>query len=72
MIGTDANYVCLVASVLPGNTWSYYIHELPLAIGMQLRNAALHSSGSDLVTPGRSAEAKGREILGDHIEDWIG
>ena len=72
MIGTDANYVALVASVLSGQTWDYYVHALPLAIGLQLRNAALHAQGSDIVPPGRSAEAKGREILGDHIGEWTG
>jgi hypothetical protein len=64
--------VSLVASVLPGQGWDYYVSELPLAIGLQLRNAALHAQGSDIVPPGRSAEAKGREILGDHIKDWTG
>lgn len=71
MIGTDANYVALVASVLAGQTWDYYVSDLPLAIGLQLRNAALYAQGSDIVPPGRTAEAKGREILGDHIEDWM-
>lgn len=71
MIGTDANYVSLVSSVLPGQTWDYYVSELPLAIGLQLRNAALAAQGSDIVPPGRSAESKGREILGDHITEWV-
>lgn len=72
MIGSDANYVALVASVLGGQDWHYYAHVLPLAIGLQLRNAALHAQGSDIVPPGRSAEAKGREILGDYIAEWAG
>lgn len=71
MIGGAAEYVSLVASKLPGQTWSYYVDELPLAIGLQLRNAALYESGAHLVPPGRTARAKAAEILGDHLADWV-
>lgn len=46
--------------------------ELPLAIGMQLRNADLFERGCDIVPPGRGAGAIAREILGDYAESWVG
>ena len=71
MIGDTAEYVRLVASSLPGQKWEYYADELPLAIGLQLRNTALYQAGVNLITPGRTAEAKVTEILGDHASEWI-
>lgn len=71
MIGSDADYVATVAAKLPGQTWAYYMDELPLAIGMQLRNADLFERGCDIVGPGRSAAARMGEILGDHAESWL-
>lgn len=71
MIGGAAEYVSLVASKLPGQPWDYYVDELPLAIGLQIRNAALYESGAHLVPPGRTARAKAAEILGEHLEDWV-
>lgn len=71
MIGGTAEYVRLVASALPGQTWDYYVDELPLAIGLQLRNTALYQAGVDIIPPGRTASAKMTEILGDHASEWI-
>lgn len=71
MIGSDADYVSTVAAKLPGQTWAYYMDELPLCIGMQLRNADLFERGCDIVPPGRSASAKMQEILGEHAEAWF-
>jgi hypothetical protein len=52
--------------------WEYYLAELPLVVGMQLRNVALAKVPKlDLVPPGRSASAKLREVVGDRIEDWL-
>ena len=70
-MGECADYVAIVASVLPGHTWHYYIDVLPLAIGMQLRNAALLQEGVTLLPPGRSAAAKAREIVGDALDSWL-
>jgi hypothetical protein len=51
--------------------WEYYVAVLPLVIGMQLRNISLAKIPKvELVTPGRSAKAKAREILGEFAEDW--
>ena len=61
----------MVASALPGQTWDYYVDELPLAIGLQLRNTALYQAGVDIIPPGRTAAAKMSEILGDHASEWI-
>jgi hypothetical protein len=71
VIGSDAQYVSLVASKLPGMTWEYYTEILPLAIGLQLRNAALYEDGARIIPPGRTAEAKAREILGDRFREWL-
>jgi hypothetical protein len=70
VIGGTAEYVKLVASALPGQTWDYYVDELPLAIGLQLRNASLFESGVDLVSISKSSSAKANEILGEHAKDW--
>lgn len=71
MIGSDADYVSTVASELPGMPWEYYVAVLPLVVGMQLRNISLAKIPKvELVTPGRSAKAKAREILGDFAKDW--
>ena len=51
--------------------WQYYAEELPLAIGLQLRNAALYEDGARIIPPGRTAEAKAREILGDSFGEWL-
>lgn len=71
MIGGTAQYVALVASKLPGMSWDYYVYDLPLAIGLQLRNAALYEDGARIIPPGRTAEAKAREILGDRFGEWL-
>lgn len=71
MIGGAAEYVSLVASKLPGQKWDYYLDDLPLAIGLQIRNAALYEAGAHLVPPGRTARAKAAEILGDHLAEWV-
>jgi hypothetical protein len=57
--------------MLPGMPWSYYVHSLPLAVGMQLRNAYIYREGGEIVPPGRGASAKLKEILGDHAEEWV-
>jgi hypothetical protein len=51
--------------------WDYYVDDLPLAIGLQLRNAALYEDGARIIPPGRTAEAKAREILGDRFGEWL-
>jgi len=51
--------------------WGYYVDELPLVIGMQMRNAALDQAGIRIIPPGRTAYAKAGEILGDHIHEWL-
>ena len=71
MIGETAEYVALVSSVLSGQTWSYYVDELPLVIGLQLRNVSLAQEGIRIIPPGRTAGAKAREILGEHISSWL-
>lgn len=71
MIGETADYVAMCASALPGMPWDYYADRLPLAIGLQLRNAALVEAGARIVPPGRTASAKAREILGEHAADWV-
>lgn len=70
MIGGTAEYVALVASVVP-MTWREIADELPLAIGLQLRNIALVKANARLIAPGRTASAKAREILGDAVADWL-
>ena len=71
MIGGTADYVSTVAAMLPGMPWSYYVHSLPLAVGMQLRNAYIYREGGEIVPPGRGASAKLKEILGEHAEEWV-
>jgi hypothetical protein len=71
VIGSNAQYVALVASKIPGMAWDYYVDDLPLAIGLQLRNAALYEDGARIIPPGRTAEAKAREILGDRFGEWL-
>ncbi len=51
--------------------WDYYADTLPLAIGLQLRNVALTLEGAKIVPPGRTAEARAREILGDQFGQWV-
>ena len=71
MIGSDVDYIATVASKLPGQRMEYYLDELPLAIGLQLRNADLFERGCDIIPPGRSAGRIAHEILGEFAEDWI-
>ena len=71
MIGSTADYVSMVAAKLPGQTWEYYADQLPLAIGLQLRNAELADRGAELLPPGQGAASKLSEILGEHAEDWL-
>ena len=63
--------MALVSSVLTGMPWSYYVDELPLVVGMQMRNAALAQEGIRIIPPGRTAYAKAGEILGDYIHEWL-
>ena len=70
MIGSTAEYAALVASVVP-MTWGQIVDELPLAIGMQLRNIALYQRGNKITPPGRTAHAIAKQILGDDAESWI-
>jgi len=65
------NYAATVASQLPGMPFEYYIDQLPLAIGLQFRNADLHVNVSELIPPGKAASAKARQILGDHVDEWV-
>lgn len=44
--------------------------DLPLAVGMQLRNVAL-SREVRLLPPGSGALDSAREILGDHLDEWL-
>jgi DNA-binding XRE family transcriptional regulator len=53
-------------------SYSEWADELKGVEYSSFRKAVLHAQGSDIVPTGRSAEAKGREILGDHIGDWKG
>ena len=70
MIGTTAEYVALVASVVP-MSWNQIADELPLCVGMQLRNVALSEGGVKIIPPGRVASQKAMEILGDNAADWM-
>jgi hypothetical protein len=70
VIGTTADYVALVASVVP-MTWDQIADELPLARGLQLRNAALAQAGVRLVGSGQSSYAKAGEILGEHAAAFM-
>ena len=45
--------------------------SLPLAVGLQLRNLALHEGGVKILPPGRNAEKKAEEVLGDHAEEFL-
>ena len=69
MIGTTAEYVALVASVVPMG-YDDIADRLPLAIGLQLRNIALSQANVRLIPPGRGANAAANEILGDYAEEW--
>lgn len=70
MIGGTAEYVALVASVVP-MTWREIADEMPLAIGLQLRNIALMKVNARLIVPGRRASATAFEILGDAMQEWM-
>lgn len=69
MIGETCDYVCTVAAEI-GGTWEEIADQLPLAIGIQIRNFALAKEGVRIMPPGRTASAKAREILGDHAGEW--
>ena len=46
--------------------------SLPLAVGLQLRNLALHEGGVTILPPGRNAEKLAGDVLGDHAEEFFG
>ena len=46
-------------------TWREIAGDLPLAVGLQLRNIALADVGVKLVTPGNSAEKMLSEVFDD-------
>lgn len=69
-MGTTAEYVALIASVVP-MSWDEAC-SLPLAVGLQLRNLALHEGGVTILPPGRNAEKLAGDVLGDHAEEFFG
>jgi hypothetical protein len=58
-----------VASVVPMG-YDDIADNLPLAIGLQLRNIALSQANVRIIPPGRAANAAANEILGDYAEEW--
>ena len=71
MIGATAEYCSLVASVMP-MSWESIADDLPLCIGMQLRNIALAEGGVKIIPPGRHAFARAKEILGEEgFREWM-
>ena len=62
--------MALVASVVP-MSWSEITDDLPLAVGLQLRNIALAEAGVKILGSGQVAEDKAREILGDGADAFF-
>ena len=46
------------------------VDDLPLAVGLQLRNVAL-SRTMKILPQGSGALNDAREILGDHLDEWL-
>ena len=61
--------MALIASVVP-MSWDEAC-SLPLAVGLQLRNLALHEGGVKLLPPGRNAQKLAEGVLGDHAEEFF-
>jgi hypothetical protein len=53
-------------------SWESIADDLPLCIGMQLRNIALAEGGVKIIPPGRHAFARAKEILGEEgFREWM-
>ena len=66
--------MALVSSVVPGMSWKDIAEDLPLAIGLQLRNIALAEGGVKIIPSNTSIDGIASDIFEspDDLLDFLG